>query len=372
MNLEHESADIANLNDDKSSSVADDPWDWSNADAGPCFGMPDSANARPVDSKAIVLATHPTLTKEVTPVSQNPTAAPAATQTTLADTDDLDAAWAANDWPPFPYREKSDFFPGFMARSALFKAGRASETLSAMTVIPAQSSTISISGPRLNMKDKHVWETAVQVAKESPNGVGSPLEISLRDFAKRMGMAYFKGPALTAIWESLERLASARVHFQFADGCSGIGSMLATAARRNKCFYIRINPDFAIPAFTGDRQFRMNSSRRSGLSCSLAQWLHDFYTTHSTALDMDLEYLRELSGYEGPKRNFPMRLRLAMKELAQSAPNLILSFTIHENGKDSAKWMLSVVRGTETAQYKQPAKVHSRPRPSARHGGVAL
>ena len=358
---------------DTPATETDDPWDWSTADAG--LSVPanrshatllDEPNPfKPNSEKAAIHQQKHTVQPQVA-------TATASSKSVPPNLDDLDAAWATKTWPPFPHKDKPDYFPSFMARSALFKAGKTSNQLYTMTNIPAQNATLSFAGPRLTMKDKHIWETAVQVAKESSGGVGSPVEISLRDFAKRMGMNYFKGPALKAIWQSLERLAQARIQFRFDDGCSGIGSMLATAARRGDNFYIRINPDFAVPAFMGDRQFKMQALRRSALSSSLAQWLHDFFTTHTTSRDMDLKYLRGLAGYDGPKRNFPMRLRAALTDIEQSAPQLIKSFAVEEKGRDSDRWTLRVERGIETAQYKQPAKSLAPSRSGMRRGGVAL
>lgn len=272
--------------------------------------------------------------------------------------------------PEIPHRDKPDHFPAFMSRSAMFKAGRSSEDMATFTEFPAQGCTLRCRGPRLTMKDKHVWETAIQIAKESSPGLSSSFEIGLRDFARRMGHKDFCSKTLTPIWDSLERLACARIEFDIPGQCSGVGSMLSTAVKRNNRFYLRLNPDFALPALMGDKQFKIRSERRAKLSSALAQWLHDFYSTHSAARDLDLGYLRELCGYDSIPRNFPNKLDQAMKELSDIAPELIASFEIIKVGREGDLWKLRAVRGPESASYKMPAALPSKkPR---RFGGVAL
>ena len=144
--------------------------------------------------------------------------------------------------------------------------------------------------------------------------------------------------------------------------------MLSTAIKRADRFYLRINPDFALPAMTGDKQFRIRSQRRRGLSTALAQWLHDFFSTHQTARDMDLGYLRGLCGYDGAKRNFPAKLRAAMEELSKDVPDVIASFTIDRIGKDGDSWMLKIIRGPEKPEFVMP-KIAAK---TSRHNGVAL
>lgn len=54
---------------------------------------------------------------------------------------------------PFPLRSKTQHFPAFMSRSALFRAGRANGAPLAATIdVPAQGCQIRLSGPRLSMR----------------------------------------------------------------------------------------------------------------------------------------------------------------------------------------------------------------------------
>lgn len=271
---------------------------------------------------------------------------------------------------PFPHRDKPQHFPAFMARSAMFRAGRSqgnpSETPSE---IHAQGCSISMSGPRLAMRDKAVWEVALQLAKEASSDMSRPFEVSLREFARRMGETDMGGNGLDSIWQCLKRLCLVRIEFQIRGQCSGVGSMLATATKRDGRCYLRLNPDFALPALAHDKQFRIRSARRNSLSMALAQWMHDFLSTHSTSRDLDLGYLRSLCGYDGPKRNFAAKLRSAMAELATRAPELVAAFEVEQSGRNSDGWKLKVVRGPELPEFTMPK--HSTPKKVGR-GGVAL
>jgi hypothetical protein len=189
---------------------------------------------------------------------------------------------------------------------------------------------------------------------------------------QRMGSRNQGGRALTAIWDSLDRLAQCRVQFQIGESCKGTGSLLATAYREDGRLYLRLNPDFAIPALMGDKQFLFDQARRSTLSTSLAQWLHDFFSTHKQSRDMDLLYLRGLCGYEGPARNFPAKLMLAMKSLMAAAPMLIESFEIDRTGRNSDSWKLRVALGSEKPSFLPAEQAAPEQRGPKGRGRVAL
>lgn len=250
-----------------------------------------------------------------------------------------------------PHKNRPNHFPGFIARSAMFRVSDTHEHFAQPTAVRAQGCTLMLSGPKLNMRDKHIWETAIQIAKERAPHTGESFEIELRDFARRMGSDNRSGPALTSIWESLKRLARCRVEFEIGDSCKGIGSLIATAYHDEGRLYLRLNPDFAIPALLGDKQFVFDQARRRALPYALSQWLHDFFSTHKQSRDMDLLYLRELCGYDGIARNFPSRLHSAMTALVAAATELVVSFKIVKNGRCSDRWILCVVLGGATPSF---------------------
>lgn len=272
---------------------------------------------------------------------------------------------------PIPHRKDPMNFPGFIARSAMFRASSSHDAFGQPTRVQAAGCSLTLSGPRLGMRDKHVWETAIQVAKERAANIGDAFEIELRDFAKRMGSKNCGGRALASIWESLERLALARVEFEIAPSkdarspCKGIGSLLATAFRSEGRIHLRLNPDFALPALLGNKQFLFDQARRAKLPTSLAQWAHDFFSTHKIAPEMDLFYLRGLCGYDGPERNFPGKLRGAMESLVEIAPELVASFEIDDADRCSDSWKLTVAFGAEMPSFR-PAQPIPQPSGSGR------
>lgn len=269
--------------------------------------------------------------------------------------DDADSGdEAATAYVEMPLRDKPEHFPAFMSRSALFRAGRSDDSNARADVdIPAQGCAIKAVGARLSMRDKAIWEVAIQLAKEKSQDMSQPYLVSLRDFAKRLGDANMGGDALEAIWQGLIRLCSVTIHFT-ARGTSGAGSMLSTAVKKDGKCYIRLNPDFALPALASDIQFRIRSKRRNALSMSLSQWLHDFLSTHTETRDLDVGYMRTLCGYDGPAKNFPAKLRQAMAELASKVPELVASFEIVRNGRNSDGWKLRIARGAEKPEFTMP------------------
>lgn len=269
-----------------------------------------------------------------------------------------------------PHKNRPNHFPGFIARSAMFRASNTHGHFAQPTAVKAQGCILMLSGPALNMRDKHIWETAIQIAKERAPHAGEPFVIELRDFARRMGSNNRSGPALVSIWESLKRLARCRVEFEIGESCKGIGSLIATAYKDEGRLFLRLNPDFAIPALLGDKQFVFNQARRQALPYALSQWLHDFFSTHKLSRDIDLDYLRELCGYDGTARNFPRKLHGAMTALVAAAPELVASFEIVETGRCSDDWILRVVLGSEEPSFRPAERIPVEPKSG--RGKVAL
>lgn len=269
-----------------------------------------------------------------------------------------------------PHRRYPKNFPGFIARSAMFRASTSNDEFDQKTVIKAQKCTLTFSGPKLGMRDKQVWEAAIQVAKERAGTIGDAFEIELRDLARRMGSKNQGAKALSSIWNSLEKLARCRVEFELGNSCKGIGSLLSSAFRDSGRIYLRLNADFAFPALLGDKQFAFDQSRRASLPSALSQWLHDFFSTHDVPKEMDLLYLRELCGYDGCAKNFPGKLRAAMKALVDAAPSLVASFELDEVSRCSDDWKLRVIFGPEKPSFRPAERIDQR-RKTGR-GGVSL
>jgi len=222
----------------------------------------------------------------------------------------------------------------------------------------------------------------MQIAKETSSDMCQAFVISLSDFAMRIGLADRSAKTLNSIWNSLQRLSRVRISFKLPAGHEGSGSLLATALKKGGRTYLRVNPDFTWTAFALDGQFRIQSARRSGLKSSLAQWLHDYLSTHTENIPLKVGYLRDLSGHSGPVGNFPKALREALDELASSVPTLVAAYAIDDELKSSKKWIVNLTRGPEIPQFTMAKGSlvggHSKAAPSRpkaakkRKGGVQL
>ncbi len=253
-----------------------------------------------------------------------------------------------------PNRAKLDQFPAFATRSALFCATRHGAALPPNTPIKSQGTyDLRAAGERLSMRDKAVWEAAMQLAKECPDA-SQDIPVSLSDLAKRIGLREPNGAALASIWRSVERLAQAHVELTL-QGKTYAGKLLQSATANGRARAIRVDLVLAMSVFEQDHQFKIDSARRHALSTSLAQWLHDFFSTHSSYRGkLTLGYLRDLCGFEGQVRRFPGLLDVAMAELAAKVPELVASHVIKRVGRSSDKWALEIQRGPETAVFSKP------------------
>ena len=278
---------------------------------------------------------------------------------------------------PIAHWARPDFFPSLTARSSLFCASRlgvyntddkASQTIE----LKCQGASLVYTGPRLDMHDKLVWETAVQIAKDRKAPVGTTFVISLRDFAARMGWKNPSGTNLKWIWTSIKRLSRAHLEYRAApkdarpgeEGAEavveGVGNLIAGALRNGDSYAIQICEHFSKFAFELDKQFLIQIKRRETLKSLLAKWLHDFLSTHTKEQEFDLCYLRELSGFTGRQKDFPVKLKQALDELGEAIPSLVAGHDIQKTGKSSDEWRVVVHRGDEKPQFLLPKLAPSR------------
>lgn len=273
---------------------------------------------------------------------------------------------------PITHWAKPDFFPSLTARSSLFCASRigtynTDESKTETIELKCQGASLIYSGPRLDMHDKLVWETAVQIAKERKAPVGTTFNISLRDFAARMGWKNPSGTNLKWIWTSIKRLSRAHLEYKATPkdvkngddlpenaSVEGVGNLIAGAQRRGESYSIQICEHFSKFAFEMDKQFLVQIKRRETLSGLLAKWLHDFLSTHTKEQEFDICYLRELSGFTGRQKDFPVKLTTALNELKENIPSLVAGYEIQKNTKNSDDWKVIVHRGDEKPSFIMP------------------
>lgn len=274
----------------------------------------------------------------------------------MAPPEQPSTATASAATPPIalPLRSKPDQYPAFMARGALFSASKHGAPLPQSAPLKAQGSyALRASGPRLSMRDKAAWEAAMQVAKECEDA-SQDIPISLADLARRMGAQEANGAAYASIRASLDRLAQTDVEVTL-NGRVHAGKLLAMAQVKGRACFIRLDLPLSLAILEDDFQFKINSVRRRSLNSSLAQWLHDFVSTHSAyGGKLTVAYLRELCGFEGQAKRFPSLLSAALLELAAKAPELVAGHAFNKVGQSSDKWELNIQRGSEAPSFSRP------------------
>lgn len=280
-----------------------------------------------------------------------------------------------------PHAAKADLFPAIFSRSALFRVSGADDSAIAPDasdpgiVIAAQGGVnLRIKGPWPRMRDKAVWEVALEMAKASPDA-SAPIPVSLSKFADRLGYADKGSDTLAWIWTSLRRLSLCQVEFDSPSpsGQPLVGNLLAAARETTFGKEIAIDPAFASRLLDEDFQFVIDRARRATLSTALARWLHDFLSTHSgPRRPLDVPYLRALCGYAGKNKRFPNELERALVELAQKAPGILSSHSFSKPTRSSDGWTVSLVYGQEKRRFEQPKPASKPAAPKPGRSGVAL
>lgn len=282
--------------------------------------------------------------------------------------------------PPttLPNLYRPSAFPAFMSRSAVFGAFRAGHAGSHTGWLRAQGSyDVDFAGERLSMLDKRVWEALVAIAKDRQVDLSKPFKVTLAEIARGASVAGNGGVALASVWNCAVRLAATRLQVNL-EGSRRAGSLLAGAMKSKREYRVQLDLGFAAAILGDDIQIDFPAGRRQALSTPLAQWLHDYLTSHEPAgFAFRLRHLRELCGYADEARHFPADLRAAMEELASNCPELVASWSMDESSKKSEAWKLSIERGADRPSALFPPsmkKIPPPPKPSnrKRRGGVAL
>lgn len=272
-----------------------------------------------------------------------------------------------------PMPEKLGRYPGLLARSAIFRIGRAGEELARSEIACyGEGYGVIYEGPRLGMRDKSVWERALRAAKqEGFLGVEFSLPTTLIAAAIGGGDS---GPALARIGDSLLRLSRASVEYRLPGGATGTAALLRSARKTAAGWLVSFDPGLAT-LLSDDKQFEIDAVRKKLLSSDLARWMHDFMSTHKSgyAGGFKLGDLSSLCGWRGAAGQFPTKLSEALAELGKQCPELVAGFEIQRGRRSSATWRARVDKGPEAERFDVPAK-KSRPanpgRP--RRGGVSL
>lgn len=277
---------------------------------------------------------------------------------------------------PIPFANKPGHFPGLMQRSSLFSVGRASSGADGLGSSPKSqgSYNLDVSGPRLTMHDKALWEALVDIAKERGQDLSQPLRTSLSDIARRCGAAFTGSRTTTAAREGLERLVQACITCQIGSAGTVSGRLLADCQITPNGTTVMFDTDFAAVLLGSDLNFQLNLTARRELDSSLAQWMHDFLSTHLETRPLTFKYLRELCGFTAQSKRFPSALLVAMDELKAKAPGIVADYSVAKATKDSDWWELSITRGSDLPKFVgyKPKAMVGPSRVGPRRGGVAL
>lgn len=261
---------------------------------------------------------------------------------------------------PIPFSAKPNLFPGIFARSGLFGVARLTHPLHDLASsigIKAQGAySIEFEGIPLTMNDKLVYESVIRIAKNSNHDLMEPLKTSLREIGQQMGWTALGGRNLAWIRDSLDRLVRASLNYRLLDGVPRQGQLLLNVEKAMGGVAVSFDPPFVLAAFGLDKQFAIDSSKRSTLGSPLTQWLHDFISTHSTAIPLSMKYLRELCGFDARRKSFPSLVESALEQLIASAPELVVSYSIDKPTKGSDLWLIHYVRGAQAPNFIDPSK----------------
>lgn len=277
---------------------------------------------------------------------------------------------------PIPFANKPGHFPGLMQRSSLFSVGRAASGADGQGSSPKSqgSYNLAISGPRLSMHDKALWEALVDIAKERGHDLSQPLRTSLSDIARRCGATFTGSRTTQAAREGLERLIQASITCQIGSAGTVSGRLLADCQITPHGTIVMFDTDFAAVLLGSDLNFQLNLATKRELDSSLAQWMHDFLSTHSETRPLTFKYLRELCGFAAQSKRFPSALLVAMDELKAKAPGIVAGYSVAKATKDGDWWELSITRGPALPKFVgyKPKASDGAVRAGPRRGGVAL
>lgn len=301
-----------------------------------------------------------------------PCAAPATEPAQAAAQGSTVAPQALAAWPP---RDRAGLYPSLFSRSALFQVGKGKRDAPWRPTRKIQCQgehKLEATGPRLSMRDKAVWEFAIDRARAAGQ-IGEEFELPLRACALALGATKDRSSkTLDRVYASLERLASTTLDFKFATGESGSCKLLARAAMRGKACVVALDPALGA-LLAADFLFLIDAGRRQKLGSDVAKWLHDFHSTHEQ-LDgaFLLGTLRKLCGYEGQEGHFSGQLVAALKDAKTSAPGVVAGFQVSKPKAKADAWKVSIVRGDDAASFEMPERAWRARSGMAGKGGVKL
>lgn len=226
--------------------------------------------------------------------------------------------------------------PNTFLRSALFSAGRHVQAnnknvlegdLSALVadkeVVSFSNLTLTLSGYELCQFDRQVYATCLDYYRErplSPEASNHYVKTSFYEFATRMELAYGLNPH-KAIRASLLRLSFAQIRIRHKGWNLEVPKLLTVSFEDGSTSGVFKGSDLMLLRVTepvaelfGRGAWTAVEKDAVGYD-GLMGWLASFYTGHSKAKGLPVEFLQRLSGYQSHPGNFKTSLIRALDKL---------------------------------------------------------
>ena len=218
--------------------------------------------------------------------------------------------------PPWPSAVRG--VPNSLLRSALFGAIKRGKRAYQQGVKKASVEGVTVihTGPQLDQADLDVWQHCLHLARAE--GLGTRIQFSAGSFLKAIERGA-GGKDIEWLKNAFRRLSSSVV--EVSDGKRAyFGPMLIGGARDDETgqYVIEMNPKIASLFGTDGWTGVEIEVRRALKKQPLAQWLHQFYSSHARPFGFKVETIHRLCGSENASiKGFKQELRHALERLAE-------------------------------------------------------
>lgn len=218
--------------------------------------------------------------------------------------------------PPWPSAVRG--VPNSLLRSALFGAIKRGKRAYQDRIKKASVEGVTVihAGPQLDQADLDVWQHCLHLART--DGLGTRIQFTAGGFLKAIDRSTGKSQH-EWLKGAFARLSSSVV--EVADGKRAyFGPMLIGGARDDETgqYVIEMNPKIASLFGTDGWTGVEIEVRRALKKQPLAQWLHQFYSSHARPFGFKVETIHRLCGSENASiKGFKQELRHALERLAE-------------------------------------------------------
>lgn len=210
--------------------------------------------------------------------------------------------------------------PNAILRSALFgiASGRQREELKEKEVSAFGGLSVRQTGQELNQGDRDVWDQLIHLARTG--GLENCVEFSASSFLASIGRTA-GGKDMQWLQKAIDRLMLTKVEID--DGVHVFCGTLIPQTFKNKqtCRYVVfLNPTIS-NLYSSGGWTMIDLQRREALrGHPLAQWLHDFFSTHAEPLPFSVAKIHAMCGSKNRQlRGFRRELREALLFLEEIA-----------------------------------------------------